>query len=389
MNILQRAGPPRGLALVRSLQTTATYVPPASLRDVDRAPRRPLRAKPDSPTFYTGRPGYNDALANLEKAAHHAQSALRTLALLPLPAFARAALPPRRPVWKSRREMGGAFDGPLTNSRYRRAITSLTKLDEYRSIAKTAHATELEARIENVLRMFEKDDKAAVLARGRRKPVVLDQFGRSYTVGRRKTSAARVWMIPVKTPSPPPSDAAPARPESLPSIHTFGQSSTPGAAPASPFVPSTPVQTSTILVNNVPLSTYFPLAADRERIVRPLKLTGVLGAYNVFALVRGGGTSGQSGAVMHGIAKGVAAHEKKPEVDLMLRRCTCLFVFFAMRCSPDRTTLQPNSSAATRVWSSGKRPASRRLARRLGSSSFCAYSYAYDLLFIQYAWVKR
>jgi hypothetical protein len=142
-------------------------------------------------------------------------------------------------------------------------------------------------------------------------------------------------------------------------------------------------------VNNVPLSTYLTLAADQERIVRPLKLTGVLGVYNVFALVRGGGTSGQSGAAMHGIAKGVAAHEKKAEVELMLRRCACLFVFFTLRYSPNCTMLQPNSSTATRVWSSGKRPASRRPARRLGSSSFCAYSCAYGLLFIQYACCLR
>jgi len=79
-----------------------------------------------------------------------------------------------------------------------------------------------------------------------------------------------------------------------------------------------PVTTTEILVNGMPLSKYFPLPADRERVVRPFKLTGLLGAYNVFAIVRGGGTTGQSGAVAHGIAKGLAAHV--PDVELVLRR---------------------------------------------------------------------
>jgi len=52
--------------------------------------------------------------------------------------------------------------------------------------------------------------------------------------------------------------------------------------------------------------------------VRPLKLAGVLGAFNVFAIVRGGGTTGQAGALAHGIAQGIVAHV--PEVDPILRK---------------------------------------------------------------------
>lgn len=61
-----------------------------------------------------------------------------------------------------------------------------------------------------------------------------------------------------------------------------------------------------------------PKLSDRERIIRPFKIAGLLGAYNVFALVRGGGTTGQSGAVAHGIAKGLGAHV--PEVHELLRK---------------------------------------------------------------------
>lgn len=53
---------------------------------------------------------------------------------------------------------------------------------------------------------------------------------------------------------------------------------------------------------------YSPIAKDRETVIRPLQLAGLFGAFNVFALVRGGGTTGQSGAIAVGLARGLAAH---------------------------------------------------------------------------------
>ena len=61
-----------------------------------------------------------------------------------------------------------------------------------------------------------------------------------------------------------------------------------------------------------------PLPVDRERIIRPFKVAGMIGAFNVFAIVRGGGTTGQSGAVSLAIAKGLAAHV--PDVEVLLRK---------------------------------------------------------------------
>ena len=63
-----------------------------------------------------------------------------------------------------------------------------------------------------------------------------------------------------------------------------------------------------------------PIAKDRETVIRPLQLAGVFGAFNVFALVRGGGTTGQSGAIAVGLARGLAAHV--PEVTDILRKGT-------------------------------------------------------------------
>jgi len=64
---------------------------------------------------------------------------------------------------------------------------------------------------------------------------------------------------------------------------------------------------SEVLINNTPLSRYFVNTADREKVILPFKVTGTIGKYNIFAIVRGGGTTGQAGAVAHGIAKGLSA----------------------------------------------------------------------------------
>lgn len=302
----------RNVQASRALATTATpYVPPASLGHVDSRPRRSrVKVKPESPTFFTGRAGYYDSIDSLENAIHHSQRALKNLHLLPLPAFAKEALPPLQTVWKSKEDMSSLLSAKLTTSRYRRVITLLSQLNDHRRIADVGEYSELSSGLSTILEMFERDNKAAVLARGVRRPVQFDEYGRSYTLGKRKESAARVWIIPVKQQST-------SRP-----AETQAASSNFGTVDPISIVPDkaiAQVTTTEILINGMPLSKYFPLPADRERVVRPFKLTGLLGAYNVFAIVRGGGTTGQSGAVAHGIAKGLAAHV--PDVELILRRC--------------------------------------------------------------------
>lgn len=321
MNALLRR--PARLVFNRRYATASTpYVPPASLKDLAppaKDPRRdPKLVKPDSPSFYTGRPSYYDGLVSLQDAIHTTSHILRNLSLLPLPEFARASLPQLQPVWKAKVEMASVFETALSTARYRRATAMLNQLNDYRRIADTAGVPDLVEAISHVLAMFEKTNKEQVLNRGKRKPVKFDDYGRTYTLGKRKESAARVWMIPVQPLVPTsPEQSAEASSGGVTDILNLS-----GSGPAVMVGEKAPESKAVgaILVNNLPLSTYFPLPADRERIVRPLKVAGVLGAFNVFALVRGGGTSGQSGAVAHGLAKGLAAHV--PDVELILRRGT-------------------------------------------------------------------
>lgn len=244
---------------------------------------------PASPTFYTGRSEFYDYVASLERAIRHSRDSLKALHLNPLPEFALKSLPPTESAWKSKPELAATLSAKLSASRHRRLVSLLNQLNEFRRIAGTAGHANLADGITSVLEMFERADKEEHLRRGQRKAAVVDEQGRAYAYGARKTSSARVWVI-----SSEHATAAKAR-----------------AGDSSPPV-------TEILVNNVPLNEYFKVPVDRERILRPFRVAGLLGAFNVFALVRGGGVSGQAGAVAHGIAKGLAAHV--PDIQLILRR---------------------------------------------------------------------
>ena len=58
-----------------------------------------------------------------------------------------------------------------------------------------------------------------------------------------------------------------------------------------------------IIINGTPYEEVFPRVAHRETIASPLVLTETLDKYSVMVKVAGGGISGQSGAIAHGIAR--------------------------------------------------------------------------------------
>ena len=61
----------------------------------------------------------------------------------------------------------------------------------------------------------------------------------------------------------------------------------------------------TIIVNNRPYEDYFPRELLRLAIRSPLLLTQRLGKVNITANVRGGGLTGQAGAIRLGIARAI------------------------------------------------------------------------------------
>lgn len=58
-----------------------------------------------------------------------------------------------------------------------------------------------------------------------------------------------------------------------------------------------------IVINNRPLDEYFGLKTLELIIKQPLNITATVGKYDVLAKVEGGGTTGQAGAIRHGIAR--------------------------------------------------------------------------------------
>ncbi len=58
-----------------------------------------------------------------------------------------------------------------------------------------------------------------------------------------------------------------------------------------------------IIVNGIPYEELFTRIVHRQTITRPLLVTESLGKYSVAVKVAGGGVSGQSSAIAHGIAR--------------------------------------------------------------------------------------
>jgi len=58
-----------------------------------------------------------------------------------------------------------------------------------------------------------------------------------------------------------------------------------------------------LIINGIPYEELFPRLEHRQTIMQPLLVTESVSKYNVIAKVEGGGISGQSGAISHGIAR--------------------------------------------------------------------------------------
>ena len=76
--------------------------------------------------------------------------------------------------------------------------------------------------------------------------------------------------------------------------------------------------TGQFTLNGRPLKDYFPRPALQMVVTEPLRLTNTAERYDVIASLAGGGTSGQAGALRHGIAR--ALIEADPTLRTELKR---------------------------------------------------------------------
>ena len=61
--------------------------------------------------------------------------------------------------------------------------------------------------------------------------------------------------------------------------------------------------TGEIIVNTKTLDNYFGRETSKMVVMQPLELTENVGKFDIFCTVKGGGDSGQAGAIKHGITK--------------------------------------------------------------------------------------
>jgi len=64
-----------------------------------------------------------------------------------------------------------------------------------------------------------------------------------------------------------------------------------------------------IVVNGRDVTNYFPVEIVRQHALSPLALTQLSGRLDVRVLVNGGGTSGQAGAIRHGLARALILYD--------------------------------------------------------------------------------
>lgn len=64
-----------------------------------------------------------------------------------------------------------------------------------------------------------------------------------------------------------------------------------------------------ITVNKKPLDDYMALEIVKREVKRPFEIAGCEGKYDVIATVKGGGYTGQAGALRHGIARALCTIE--------------------------------------------------------------------------------
>ena len=324
---------------IKSAQQTLSRAAPSrqassssSFFPVQSAPSPSLLAikptqKPPSSQWYTARPSFNATLASLDHSLTSARAHLFRQGLLPSISsplngpeaeFGQILPHPRTRRWKGAKEMSAYLRNgtDLKTSQYKRLTSVLATIEgllPYAQVADSIQTSDLETpslvidpvavgtsratpdqvradsaslrrQLEDILAKFQQTAAVSstgvtverVVGKDRRLGKQDDQE-RTYAVGRRKESSARVWIVPT----------------SLASKDQDGET-----------------QLGRVLINTLPISTYFSQATLRNTVIKPLTLTSSLGGFNVFAIVKGGGSNAQADAVAMGLARALAEWER-------------------------------------------------------------------------------
>ena len=152
---------------------------------------------------------------------------------------------------------------PVTASKYAKILLLLGRLNRIHPQLRTKELSE-------VIEQFRRPGSAEL-----QKPKVqkLDAYGRAKGIGRRKESSARVYLVE---------------------------------------------GTGEVLINGKSIVQVFPRLHDRESALWALKATQRMDKYNVWALVEGGGVTGQAESITLALARALLVHE--PALKPVLRK---------------------------------------------------------------------
>lgn len=214
---------------------------------------------------FTGKADFYEAYFFLEDVFKRAQKIARPV--------------PTKIAWFPHEALADRLGFALTALQYRKIRAMLNQLADY------AHIAEMRPLLQvfSLRPLTPSDATQTVVARNvaltRQSPNLgrIDDLGRAASVGRRKTASAKVYLVPGD-----------------------GQ----------------------CFVNGKPAVEYFPRLQEMFKLADPLVASGSLGKYNAWCLVRGGGLSGQAGAISHGLAKAIVLLNPKcrPALARMLIR---------------------------------------------------------------------
>jgi len=224
------------------------------LSETDLPPPSPVHARivPASPSYFTARPKFTDDFLSL-------QQLLRRNITLPTVEPGQAP----RVAWKTAAQYRLLIGEPVQPSRYHVVLEILKRLNQI-------HPSMMRKELKDALQRYKREvDPYANVPN----PGSIDEDGKAYGVGRRKSSSAKVYLV-----------------------QGNGE----------------------VLVNGKRINAVFGRVHDRESALWALKTTGRMDKYNVWALVTGGGTTGQAEAIMLGAAKALIVHE--PMLKPALRR---------------------------------------------------------------------
>lgn len=258
----QRVAASWGIVLVRKTSTVPASPPPSSDNARGGASMRTRLVKASA---FTGQTDFYESLFFLQDVLKKVQSISKPSSL---PSGIAT-------VWYAHEAMSNSLGFALTGPQYRKFRAMLMELAAYLHVPEIRKFLDVFSS-KSLLRGDEHPGSHATGTEGGSGKLSfapqgpnlgrIDSLGRAVSIGRRKTASAKVYLVP---------------------------------------------GTGECFVNGIPAIEYFKRPQEMFAIADPFVRAAAFGKYNAWCLTKGGGLSGQAGAICHGLAKAIVLLDPK------------------------------------------------------------------------------